>query len=458
MFARIGSVIAFRLRLGFVYFSLFAAVLCWCLLSPPARAATKPSIPDTPAGHTLSAWLDAFDSGNGAKLAAFNKRFDPSPSFPTSVDFQTSTGGMDLLTIERSEPRLIKFRVKEKLSANVALGTLQVSDGDPATVKSFSLRLLPPGTALNDIQLDSAERHRVIAGIIAALDQGYIYLDVAHKMDAVLEANEKNGTYNSITDGGTFAAMLLDEMQSVSHDHQLFVDYAPYKLPQHLDPPEPADEARFRKQMEQHNCAFDKAEVLPGNIGYVKLDAFPPPDICAPTVFSARGFLSHVDAIIFDLRENHGGDPAMVQFLASYLFTEHTHLNDLYYRRDNSTTQYWTLPYVPGTRLGTQPAFVLTSHQTFSGGEEFTNDLKTQKRATIVGETTGGGAHPVGGVRIDDHFVLGVPGGRPINPITKTDWEGTGVTPDVSVPAADALETAKKLAMAKIAAGNPAAK
>ena len=361
-------------------------------------------------------------------------------------------GGLDLLSIERSEPSLITFRVKEKLSPKVAFGTMQVNDVKPATVKSLSVRLIPPGTSIDDSRLDAAERHRVIAGIIKALNEGYIYVDGAQKMDAMLLANEKNGTYDNVTSGGVFAAMLVEQLQAVSHDHHLFVDYAPYKLPQDLSHPDAADQARFRKQMEHDNCTFEKVEVLPGNIGYVKFDAFPPPDMCGATVVAAMGFLAHVDAVVFDLRDNHGGDPAMVQFLASYLFDNHTHLNDLYYRRDDSTTQYWTLPYVPGSRLGTQPAFVLTSHSTFSGGEEFTNDLKTQKRATIVGETTGGGAHPVGGVRIDDHFVLGVPGGRPINPITKTDWEGTGVIPDVAVPAADALEAAKKLAAAKIAA------
>jgi C-terminal processing protease CtpA/Prc len=146
----------------------------------------------------------------------------------------------------------------------------------------------------------------------------------------------------------------------------------------------------------------------------------------------------------------------MVALVCSYLFDKPTHLNDLYYRKQDETTQYWTLPYVPGPRLIKQPAFVLTSSRTFSGGEEFTNDLKTQKRATIVGETTGGGAHPVAGHSVDDHFTIGVPAGRPINPITKTDWEGTGVTPDVAVKASDALETAEKLATEKIEANRKA--
>jgi len=162
-------------------------------------------------------------------------------------------------------------------------------------------------------------------------------------------------------------------------------------------------------------------------------------------------FLAHVDAIIFDLRHNGGGDPKMVAMISSYLFDKSTHLNDLYNRKEDFTEQYWTLPYVPGTTLANRPAFVLTSKNTFSGAEEFTYNLKNLKRATIVGETTGGGAHPVSGHRIDDHFMIGVPFARAVNPVYKTNWEGTGVEPDVSVKAADALEKAQELAGIKLA-------
>ena len=141
----------------------------------------------------------------------------------------------------------------------------------------------------------------------------------------------------------------------------------------------------------------------------------------------------------------------MIAFISTYLFDEQTHLNDLWERKGDVTHQYWTLPYVPGKRLADKPVYVLTSKQTFSGAEEFSYNLKSLKRATIVGETTGGGAHPVSGHRIDDHFMIGVPFARAINPITKTNWEGTGVEPDVKVSAADALRTAEKLADERIA-------
>ncbi len=246
-------------------------------------------------------------------------------------------------------------------------------------------------------------------------------------------------------------AQLTDDFQAVSHDRHLHVNYAPYKLPPDREgPPSPEDQARFRKDMERENCGFEKVEILPGNIGYVKFNFFASPDVCGDTVANAMGFVAHTDAVIFDLRDNGGGDPLMVSLIASYLFDKPTHLNDLYDRKKNETTQYWTASYLSGERMAKQPVYVLTSKRTFSGGEEFCYDLKTQKRATLVGETTGGGAHPVSGHRIDDHFTIGVPFAHPINPITKVDWEGTGVTPDVAVSAADALDTAKKLATAKI--------
>jgi C-terminal processing protease CtpA/Prc len=204
--------------------------------------------------------------------------------------------------------------------------------------------------------------------------------------------------------------------------------------------------------MEHDNCAFEKIEILPNNIGYVKFDGFMDASFCGPTVAAAMGFVAHTDAVIFDLRQNQGGDPEMVALISSYLFERSTHLIDIYDRKENSTRQNWTLSYLPGPRLTKQPVFVLTSKQTFSGAEEFAFDLKNQKRATIVGETTGGGAHPVSGHTVANYFMVGVPFAKSLDPVTKTNWEGTGVVPDVNVSAADALTTAEKLASEKIRA------
>src|SRR5213082_598065 len=188
----------------------------------------------------------------------------------------------------------------------------------------------------------------------------------------------------------------------------------------------------MRTQMERDNCLFQKAERLSSNIGYLKFNAFPPPDICGPTAIAAMNFLGNVDAIIFDLLDKP------------------THLNDIYDRKEDATTQSWTLPYVPGKRLAGKPVFVLTSKRTFSGAEDFAYNIKTLKRGTIIGETTGGGAHPVSGQRLDDHFMIGVPSARSVSPISKTNWEGTGVEPDIKVPADEALDVAKQMAAEQI--------
>jgi len=428
-----------------------ALLLPILLIGLVANAQT--TIPDTPAGKVLRAWLEAFNSGDRAKMEAYIKAFDPQQSVERMMGFHDQTSGFDLLGIESSEPLLIKFRVKEKASPTVGIGSIQVKDAQSGVVESFDLRAIPPDAVVENIKVDGAERQRVIDGITKNLNEFYVYPDLAQKMAEAVRANQKRGDYESITDPNAFANRLTKDLEAVSHDKHLRVDYSPVKLPPEEQPdqkPTPEQEAQFRKMLERTNCSFKQVEILPRNIGYLKFNAFPDPTFCGATVVAAMNFLAHVDAIIIDLRENGGGDPSMVAMISSYLFDKPTHLNDLYNRKENSTTQYWTLPYVPGATLADKPALVLTSKSTFSGAEEFTYNLKNLKRATIVGETTGGGAHPVAPHRIDDHFMIGVPFARAVNPITKTNWEGTGVEPDVPVKAADALEKAEELAASKI--------
>ncbi|MDP8979977.1 MAG: S41 family peptidase [Acidobacteriota bacterium] len=209
--------------------------------------------------------------------------------------------------------------------------------------------------------------------------------------------------------------------------------------------------------MARNNFGFEKVERLQGNIGYLDLRGFMEAQWGSETAVAAMNFLANTDALIIDLRQNGGGDPAMVALITSYLFSpgEEVHLNDLYWRPSNETHQWWTLPYVPGRRYANKPVYVLTSNRTFSAAEEFTYNLKNLKRATIIGETTGGGAHPGGMERLSEHFMAFLPSGRAINPISKTNWEGTGVTPDVAVPAADALTTATAAALRKISESAP---
>lgn len=414
-------------------------------------------IPDTPAGHTLRVWLDAFNSGDRARVQDYVTKYDSTKSADELLAFREQTGGFELLGVDKSEPLHIEFRVKEKASETVAVGKMDVKDANPAKVVDFDLRAIPPGVNEADMHLkiDTATRARVIDGAVANLNEYYVYPDTAKKMEEMLRARQKKGEYDAVNDADAFATLLTHQLQEVSHDKHLRMRFSPAVLPKGDLNKDSDMKARMQTQMMRNNCFFEKAERLPSNIGYLKFNAFPDPEVCGPTATAAMNFLANVDAIIFDLRENGGGHPAMVALISTYLFDEPTHLNDLYNRKEDTTTQYWTLPYVPGKRFAGKPVFVLTSSRTFSGAEEFAYNLKSLKRATIIGETTGGGAHPVDGRRLDDHFMLIVPSERAVNPISKTNWEGTGVEPDVKVPADQALDVAKKMAAEQIKKEEP---
>ncbi|MGY3617766.1 S41 family peptidase [Bradyrhizobium sp. USDA 10063] len=411
------------------------------------------TIPDTPAGRTLNAFLEAFNSGDRTKVQDYQQKFGAKIDVDGLMAFRRQTGGFDLLSIDASEPLWIKFRVKEKASPTVAVGRLRLKSGAPEMVDTQILRAMPPGAVFEDLALDAQSRERVIDGAIANLKELYVFPDLAQKMADALKSHLKSGDYDGTTDGVDFASLLTQHLQAVNQDRHLYVIYNPFTQPAGRSEPGAADQkAQMAKQMQRINCGFEKIEILPGNIGYLKFNMFADPAICGSTATAAMNFLAHVDAVIFDLRNNGGGDPKMIALISSYLFDQPTHLNDIFNRKEDSTTQFWTLPFVPGVRLTGKPAFVLTSKTTFSGAEEFCYNLKNLKRATIVGETTGGGAHPVMSRPIDDHFVIGVPFARAINPISKTNWEGTGVEPDVSVKASDALDVAIELATRKIQA------
>jgi retinol-binding protein 3 len=423
---------------------------CSYLVLALGYASAQPAIPDTPAGNTFKTWLEAFNSGDRARLDAYYQKYEPSKSAESMMAFRTTTGGFELLAVDKSERLHLEVRVKERNRETTAICKLDVKDAEPAQVTSFNLRAIPLGASISDFKIDAATPARVIDGAIANLNEFYVFPETAKKMEEGIRARQKRGEYDSVTDGDTFANMLTAHLQEVSHDKHLHVNFSPMRLPTGPPGANPDAADQNRKQMERMNCGFDKVERLAGNVGYVKFNMFADPELCGPTAIAAMNFLANVDAIIFDLRENGGGDPKMIALLSTYLFSKATHLNDLWERKSDTTQQYWTLPYVPGKRLDSKPAYVLTSKRTFSGAEEFSYNLKNLKRATIVGETTGGGAHPVSGHRIDDHFMIGVPFARAINPISKTNWEGTGVEPDVKVPAAEALSTAQKLATEKL--------
>ncbi len=311
-----------------------------------------------------------------------------------------------------------------------------------------------PSANQADMPIDAKTKTETIASLVKGLQDAYVFPDVAQKVAAMLEARNAKGEYDSITGAKAFGELVTKQMLDATEDRHLRLIYSAQPLPSlPVSKPgaAPPPSARALAQLRVSNFEFERVERLSGNVGYLKLNAFVDAERGGSVAAGAMAFLVNTDALIIDLRQNGGGEPSMVTLLASYLFSGTVHLNDLAYRlegsRDYDVTQIWTLPYVPGQRYVDKKVYILTSRRTFSAAEEFTYDLQALKRAIVVGEPTAGGANPGGPYRLGDHFYAAMPRGHSINAVTKTNWEGKGIKPDVEVSEADALKTARRLAL-----------
>jgi hypothetical protein len=295
--------------------------------------------------------------------------------------------------------------------------------------------------------VNPTERAHLIGRIARLLERDYVFPRVARRMAARLAARSRS--YAALTDGERLAAALTDDLRGVSHDLHLGVRYSPVAAP-------PLPQARTGTgpppRLTTGNCGFEKVESRPSGVGYLQLDTFADPQVCADAAMRAMSSLAGSRVLIIDLRHNHGGRADMVTLIATYLFAQPTHLNDID-DRINGCRQLWTWKEVSGQRFTDKPLYLLISRETFSAAEDFSYALKNLARATLIGERTGGGAHLVRPEPLDARFVLVVPFARSMSPITHTDWEGVGVQPDVSVPAAQALDEALQRAGAAAGEG-----
>lgn len=319
---------------------------------------------------------------------------------------------------------------------------------------SSALAQTPGGdAAAPEMRINAATRTAVIHALAQELKERYVFPDVGDTLAQMLQRHEEHGDYDSVTSAQAFSRLLTMQMKAIAHDQHLQVFYLS-RMPQ---PPggqkEPGSSQSMIQMFDRDNFGFQELKHLNGNIGYMKISHFAAADQGGPAVAAAMTFLSHTDALIIDLRQNGGGDPEMVDLLASYLFPAQPvlQLNDLSWRQKGTTRhtsqQFWTLPYVPGPRYSNRPVYVLVGHETLSAAEEFAYDLQALKRATVIGATTWGGANPGAMVPLAGHLQAFIPTGQAINPITKTNWEGKGVQPNVKVPVDDAFEVAYRMAL-----------
>jgi C-terminal processing protease CtpA/Prc len=296
----------------------------------------------------------------------------------------------------------------------------------------------------------------VVEAAAQKLETQYVFPEQGQAMAVKLRAQLRQGAYDGL-DGEALAQRLTQDLQALTGDGHLRVEHSAQALAEDDAQASAEYDAKERERYygAHLNFGFEKAERLDGNIGLLELRVFAPVDLGGDTAAAAMRFLAHTDALIVDLRRNGGGDGDMANLLAAYLFDGGSKpISGFYSRPENETTQRWTQPYVPGPRYGERkPVYVLTSRKTFSAAEAFTYDLKALKRAAVVGEPTGGGAHPFEYKKLHPHFVLWLVTGRSVNPITGSNWQGTGVQPDVAVPAEEALDRALVLAREGLKAG-----
>lgn len=304
-----------------------------------------------------------------------------------------------------------------------------------------------------DQKLSAKEATETVNDLVQQFGSIYIFPEAAEKAESKLRDNLKKGVYTKISDGRTLAQKLTTDLGEVLKDKHLTVWYNP-RPAQDVKPDSAAQkqgQEAWWHHMSSMNLGFPKAEILEGNIGYLKVLGFGPVDKIGATCSAAISFLANTDAMVIDLRHNMGGEPEAVQYLVSHFFTEDSvHINDIVYRKDNRVEQYWTLPKLNAVRYLNKAVYILTDSTTFSAGEELAYDMQVLKRGIVIGETTGGGANPGIEVALKNGFFAYIPNGRAVNPVTKTNWEGTGVKPDINAKAEEALKTAHVMALQKL--------
>lgn len=317
----------------------------------------------------------------------------------------------------------------------------------------FTLMVSAQVSPSPDKKIDSGMQLEIIDSVTSVFNRRYVFPEVSKRIEDNLRNNYRNGAYKDITSASEFSLILTDDMQKISNDQHIKIRYFPDEYFETELDQEPTEEELQRRLAEDrhNNFGFQKVEWLPGNVGYLKFDQFLHPKNAGPTAIAALNFLGYCDALIIDLRTNGGGEPSMVLLMLSYFFDEPKHTNSIYVRAEDRTEQLWTQAYVPGPRMSQVDVFLLTSQQTFSAAEDFSYSLKHLGRAMIVGETTGGGAHPVEYHNYRNlNMQAKVPYGRTINPVTNTNWEGIGVEPDIDVPQEEALDVSYLEALKKL--------
>ncbi|GCE15428.1 S41 family peptidase [Tengunoibacter tsumagoiensis] len=301
--------------------------------------------------------------------------------------------------------------------------------------------------------LDDAGRRQVVEQLLSKVKDHYLFADVAEEIVRTLQSDLDGKVYEAITSGSVFAQVLTEQLRMIGRDRHLFVSYSeqpqpePAKKERHAVADEEVEQWRIAESVRQFG--FERIERLAGNIGYLDLRGFAEARWATETVMWVMNILGNTSALILDLRQNRGGWPSMVHLLVSYFFADEVHLGEYHSREDHEVRQYRTFPYLAGAKYVNKPVYLLVSRQTFSAAEGFANHLRAQKRAIIIGETTGGGIYIGRPFYLTPHFQAWIStGGMRSEPLSAD--EEPGIVPDIIVPSAEALTRAHAEALKSV--------
>ncbi len=301
-------------------------------------------------------------------------------------------------------------------------------------------------------ELKKKDKKKIIASVSDLLITNYVFEENAISMSKLLEKNQQNGKYKSFRSTKDFISALVSDIRSVNNDQHLDIYYRPKENNQ------PENNSSLPKSLleergSKNNYGLKEVKILDGNIGYINVSNFSLGNFLEQAkiaVSSAMSFVKNTDALILDMKNNPGGSNDLTIYLLSYFFSETKQpLWDAYHRPSNKTTKFNTVK-TNGEKYLNKPLYILLDNGSFSAPEAFAYSLKHYEMATVIGEKSYGGAHPSLVYKINDEFSILIPTSRIINPITKTDWEQKGVTPNIETSSKKALITAQIIALEKL--------
>jgi retinol-binding protein 3 len=421
----------------------------------------EPRPPHTAAGLQLSQWLTAFNTANETILLAYHQEHFPysvankdMSTIGRELSFSKGTGGFELHRILDSLSYELTVLLKGKHSSVRVLVSICVDETASHPVTKFRITTIAAPDDLipelcEALKLDGEKRFSVVHNLTEALMENYISKASAKKISAALIDNLQNGKYDNLKDARDLVEILTDDLHAVGNDLHMHVLFG--ALPQNGTAPP-------KKEIWQHlrsiNFGFGHIKRFRHDIFGLSIRGFVPSELpkVDGEIAKRMSAVANASALIIDLRENRGGSPHTVSRVLSYLFGEEKiHIIDIYDAKANTTEEFWTDPEVHGTKFGpTKPIYVLISNKTISGGEEMAYDLQGLGRATLVGETTAGAANPGSVVPLEKWYMAIIPRSYPKSPVTGTNWQGTGVGPDVRVKASDALGVAYGMAVREL--------